>query len=202
MNTNEHKLTTGRTLGVGNCVVGIVLTGRGGGVGDGECAVGSGGGRCEWVCVGVWECGAVFDVVFGVAGGGAEGRCDWDGGDFFGRVACDGCGGVAVSGVGVRGIFLMLGLQVRWGFFSLGVMRSCGKWAVGILAVVGVVMPVVGYVGMEFFGSGGGWLWGVPGFAVARVAGGQVGAGFWWAVGSYFFVGMGIMGMRRILQRV
>lgn len=100
-----------------------------------------------------------------------------------------------LSGVDWRGIGLMAATQGAIGLFALGTMALRGRIPAGVvaglLAALGIVAPVMGYVWTEFFPAAGrAWLIPLPVDFAARTARGEIRPEFWWIVGGYIGVGV------------
>jgi len=88
-------------------------------------------------------------------------------------------------------------LQLAIALLAMGMMawrKRVGAGAIAaVLATLAVALPVAGYVWAEFFpGASQAWRGFIPVVAVARGAG--VGTPFWWIVGAYAVIGLGLWG--------
>jgi hypothetical protein len=104
-----------------------------------------------------------------------------------------------LTGVPAGMVWMAAGLQISVGALAMGVMawrRLLGSGlTAAVLAMLGVALPVIGYLWMEFFPAAvQGWRAFIPVVAAARVAENSLGSLLPWVAGSYALVGFGLWG--------
>jgi hypothetical protein len=109
--------------------------------------------------------------------------------------------GVATLLSGIHGamLFRMLSLQVGAGILTMGALACCRRpsgqgIAVGFLAALAAVGPVIVYFWSEFFSlAPRAWTIAVPLMAVATASQEPGASVIWWIAGGYALVGIGLL---------